>query len=431
MRVVAFLPAKGTSSRIESKNKKLLNGKPLFFHTLKKLVECDFIDEVYLDSEDDTILDFADYLNYKKLKRDPSLANNKTDGHQMFYNEVKQVEADIYIQILGTSPFIKKETIKKGVDILKTHSEFDSVVLVKKDKQYLWANNQPLYDKHHIPNSIDLPDTIIETMGLYIVRKEVALNKKMRFGDNCYQLEANPIEAIDVNFPEDFALAEIVAKGLQENENSLLKMYANFLSSALLSDVLFDFGVNSTIVGLKPNLPNTKVFGRANTLKIRKLNKGEDYRGIYKGLETYSKISRGEIIIVENEIADRAYFGDLNANLAVRSGAIATIVSGVTRDINEVTKINYPVFAKGYCCKDVKGLATIDYHNKPICIDGVTIFPGDLIFGDINGIVIIPQKLEDEILKRAINSAQTEKNVLSKILGNKDAIDIYKEEGEF
>ena len=61
MKVVAFLPAKGTSERIESKNMKLLNGKPLFLHTLEKLVECDFIDEVYLDSESDEILNYANY----------------------------------------------------------------------------------------------------------------------------------------------------------------------------------------------------------------------------------------------------------------------------------------------------------------------------------------------------------------------------------
>ena len=55
MKVVAFLPAKGTSERIASKNFKLLNGKPLFLHTLEKLVSCDIIDEDYLDSESDKI----------------------------------------------------------------------------------------------------------------------------------------------------------------------------------------------------------------------------------------------------------------------------------------------------------------------------------------------------------------------------------------
>ena len=153
MKVVAFLPAKGTSERIESKNMKLLNGKPLFLCMLEKLCKCDFIDEVYLDSESDEILNYAPFLRYIPLKRDSALASNKTDGHQMFYNEVRQVEADIYIQILCTSPFIKPETIQKGVEILKEHDEYDSVVLVKKEKEYWWENGQPSYDKFHVPNS--------------------------------------------------------------------------------------------------------------------------------------------------------------------------------------------------------------------------------------------------------------------------------------
>jgi CMP-N-acetylneuraminic acid synthetase len=167
MKVAAFLPAKGSSERIPSKNLAILDCKPLFLHTLEKLCKCDFINEVYLDSESDNILNYASFLPYKPLKRDPALATNKTDGHQMFYNEIRQVDADIYIQILGTSPFIKPETIHKGIDILKTNTAFDSVVMVKSEKQYRWERNIPLYDIDNIPNSKDLPDTVTETMGLY------------------------------------------------------------------------------------------------------------------------------------------------------------------------------------------------------------------------------------------------------------------------
>jgi CMP-N-acetylneuraminic acid synthetase len=115
MKIVAFLPAKGTSSRIESKNLKLLDGKPLFLHTLEKLMECDFIDEVYLDTESNQVIDLASETNCKVLKRDTNLASNATDGNKLFLNEVEFVDADIYIQILGTSPFIEKDTIQKGI----------------------------------------------------------------------------------------------------------------------------------------------------------------------------------------------------------------------------------------------------------------------------------------------------------------------------
>jgi len=431
MKVVAFLPAKGTSERIKSKNLKILNGKPLFMYTLEKLCECEFIDEVYLDSESNDILDYAPYLQYIPLKREPELANNKTDGHQLFYNEVRQVEADIYIQILATSPFISKDTIKKGIEILKTHNEYDSVVLMKKDKEYLWKDGQPLYDKYHIPNSNMLPDTIIESMGLYIVRNDVAHKNKMRYGENVYMLFADAMETIDVNYPDEFILAESIMRGIQEKENLRFKVMANFFNSAIFSDILGDMGIDATIRGLTPNLPGKRIFGRANTLRIRAIQEDEDFRGIYDGLKTYEKLSPGEIIVVENEAIDRAYFGELNANLAIRSGAIGAILSSVTRDVEAVTKLDFPVFSNGYCCADVKRHAVIDYHQQPVTIQGIIIKPGDLIFADLCGVVRIPKKIEEKVLGLAIKSKAKENNVLKRVLDGENAESIYQNEGEF
>ena len=228
MRVVAFLPAKGQSRRIKSKNIRLLDGKPLFLHTLEKLMKCDFIDEVYLDSDSETIFDLASEVDCKFLRRDPSLADNNTDGHMLIYNEAKKVEADIYIQILCTSPFIKIDTIRKGLEKLKNKEKFDSIVLVKKEKQYLWDENGPLYNNDHIPNSNDLEDTIIETMGLYIVKKEVALDQKKRIGENPYLLEAEIIESIDVNYPEDFKLANYIMLEKEKRKEKDLEIYQRF-----------------------------------------------------------------------------------------------------------------------------------------------------------------------------------------------------------
>jgi len=431
MKVVAFLPAKGTSERIESKNLKTINGKPLFLHTLEKLCACDFIDEIYLDSESDEILDYANYLNYYPLKRDKKLADNKTDGHQMFYNEVKQVEADIYIQILCTSPFISPQTIKRGLDILINNKEYDSVVLMKKEKEYLWKDGEPLYDKFHIPNSGTLPDTIIESMGLYIVRSEVAHNTKMRYGNNVYMLTADAVETIDVNYQDEFELAEYIMRGIKEKENMRFKVLSKFFNSAIFSDILSDMGIEATIPGLLLNIKEKSIMGRANTLKIRALKENEDFHGIYDGLKTYDRISPGEIIVVENEVRDRAYFGELNANLAIRAGAIGTIINGVTRDIDAVNKLDYPVFAKGYCCADVKRHATVESHQKPIIIEGIEIQPGDLLFADQCGVVRIPKSIEKEVIEKAIASRQKEDSVLKKILNDENAIKIYSEEGEF
>lgn len=430
MKVVAFLPAKGNSSRIESKNLKLLDGKPLFLHTLEKLMECEFIDEVYLDTESDEVIDLASETNCKILKRDPNLASNKTDGNKLFLNEVNFVEADIYIQILGTSPFIEKETIRNGIETIKSN-EFDSAVLIRKERLYTWNDKGPKYNIENIPNSVDLGDTIIETMGLYIVRREVALSTQRRIGNIPYLLEASPLEAIDVNWPEDFELASLIAAGKREKERKLLDNIKSHLTSAILSDIMDDFGLNGVIQGYKLNIPERKIFGKAKTLKLRALEDGEDFRGIYNALYSYNTIIPNDIIIVENEISEFAYFGELNANLAIRSGASAAIIGGVTRDTAEVKKLGFPVFSKGSNCKDVRKRATMESYNKTIEVEGIKVSPNDLIFGDNDGIIIIPKKFEQKILQRAFEVIKTESNILVDIANGVDVDKLTKEHGFF
>jgi CMP-N-acetylneuraminic acid synthetase/regulator of RNase E activity RraA len=430
MKVVAFLPAKGTSSRVESKNLKLLDGKPLFLHTLEKLMECDFIDEVYLDTESDDVIDLASEINCKVLKRDSNLASNTTDGNKLFLNEVKHVEADIYIQILGTSPFIEKETIQKGVKAIQ-NKEFDSSVLIRKERLYTWNEKGPNYNIEDIPNSFDLGDTIIETMGLYIVKREAVLSTRRRIGDKPYLLEATPLEAIDVNWPEDFDLANLIAAGKREKERKLLENIKSHLTSAMLSDIMDDFGLNGVLQGFKLNLPEKKILGKAKTLKLRALKDGEDFKGIYNALYSYNTIIPNDVVIVENEISEFAYFGELNANLAIRSGASAAIIGGVTRDTAEVEKLGFPVFSKGSNCKDVRKRATMESFNKTIEMEGIKVSPNDLIFGDNDGIIIIPKKYEEKILQRVFEVIKTESNVLVDIANGVDVDQLTKDHGFF
>ena len=431
MKVVAFLPAKGSSERIENKNTRLLDGKPLFLHTLEKLVRCDFIDEVYLDSESDQIFDLASEVDCKHLKRDPALASNKTDGHALFFNEVKHVDADIYIQVLGTSPFIKPETIKHGIDILLNDPRYDSVVLVAKEKQYLWEGDQPKYDKFHIPNSKDLPDTIVESMGLYIVRREVAIKNKMRYGDHVCFIYADATEKVDVNYPDEFVMANYLAAGIRERERKLFRNLSMVLTGSMLSDILDELNIHGVINGLKPNLQDAKVLGRANTLKLRALRDGENFMGIYDALRSYKTVVPGDIIVVENECSDYAYFGNLNASLAMRAGAVAAIINGKTRDFSAVKQLGFPVFADGYTCKDVLKRATVESMNKTIKISGIAIRPGALIFADNDGIVVIPEKYETTVLERAIQTVRKETGIIEKMVLGTEAVQILEEIGAF
>jgi regulator of RNase E activity RraA len=299
---------------------------------------------------------------------------------------------------------------------LKKSKKYDSVVLIRKNKQYLWDENGPKYDKNKIPNSVDLKDTIVETMGLYITNKNVALKDKKRIGNRPYLLEASPTEAVDVNSPEDFELAEYIMAGIREKERKKFRILSNVLSSPILSDIMDDLGINGFISGLKLNIENKKIMGRAKTLKLRALRKGENFKGIYDALQSYKTIVSNDVIVVENEVSKYAYFGTLNANIAIKQGASATIIGGMTRDINQVTKMDYPVFSTGYIAKDVRKRATTESINKEIQINGIKIKPGDLIFGDLEGIIVIPKLYEELVLRKALKKITTENQIILDIL---------------
>ena len=161
------------------------------------------------------------------------------------------------------------------------------------------------------------------------------------------------------------------------------------------------------------------------------LKTDESFQGIYDALASYEGIADNDIIVVENEVKEYAYFGDLNARLAIRSGASGTIVDGATRDFEATKTLNYPVFSRGYNAADVRRRATLEYINKPIQINGYIIHPGDLIFADDCAVVVIYQKHEAEVINRVLQTFHNEKDIVADILDQKTAYDITSQRGNF
>jgi len=212
MKVVAFVPAKGTSERIPNKNLAILDGEHLFKRKLRQLLECPLIDEVILDTDSDELAALASDLPVRRVKRPADLAANSTDGHELFAWECTQASADIYIQALCTAPFVTAETVERAITALQENPSYDSLVAVSQTKQYTWKNGEPEYGRGRIPNSVDLPEITLEAMSLYAVRATVLPTKK-RFGSAPFFFPLNPTEIIDVNWPEDLQLAETIAAG--------------------------------------------------------------------------------------------------------------------------------------------------------------------------------------------------------------------------
>lgn len=434
-KIIVFLPAKGNSNRVVGKNLKLLDGKPLFLHTLEKLSELsDIFDTIYIDTDSDEIIEISKNVeNVSIMKRDSKFANNKTDGNKLLLNEINYDNTGtIYVQILGTSPFIKKETIIKAINAVLDGA--DCSFLVKKEQQYSWNQKSiPNYDLKNIPNSNTLEPVMIETMGLYVIRKEVALRTEQRVVANGQMIEATPLEAIDLNHPEDFELANFVSAGLREQKRKLINNLKANLSSPMLSDILDDLNITQKLIieNLKPNLQYTKILGFAKTMKLRKKRPTDKMEDIYKALDSYEKIIPGDIILVENEIPEYAYFGELNCNLAIRAGAIGAIIGGKTRDSEAVKSHHFPVFSTGNICKDVRGRAVLDSLSQSIVIDDVVIYEGDLIFGDNEGVIVIPKKYIEIVIAESLKRIKSEKEIIFDITKGENINNITEKYGFF
>ena len=406
MRVVAFLPCKGSSERIPNKNTRSLGGEPLFVRTLKKLLLCKDITEVYVDSDDEKIRQLAQVYGAKTLKRPGYLATNETDGHTLFNWEVSQVPgADLYVQALCTAPFVKVSTWRYAVMSLPIMDN-DSMVLGRAIGEYEWDEDGPLYPLP-IPNSVDLPATLVESMSFYATKPSVTTG---RVGKNPYLLLATPIEHLDINTEEDWELAELVVEGEKAKEQARLNLLKTVISSAMLTDV----GAGVLKGNYVPNIAGSKMFGRARTLHIVP---GEG--DIYQALKHYDHVGTGDVLMIRNDVYQRAYFGGLNARMAIQKGASGAIVQGYTRDKEETSGLGFPVYSQGYTPVDCKGKGYVRCINEPVDFSGTLVCPGDLIFGDEDGIVHIPWKHEEEIISKVLrlrnNEVCVERGILSEV----------------
>jgi len=434
MKTVAFVPAKGTSERIENKNLQVLDGEYLFKRKLRQLLECEEIDEVWLDSESEELHRLARDLPIKHHYRDPNLANNKTDGHAMFANESRVTDADIVVQVLCTAPFIDKSVIDPALRDLK-ESPTTSLVAVSEQKLYLWDDHQPAYG-NSIPNSVDLPNHIIEAMSFYAVKTNGNPVEK-RYTDNVMLWPVTPLQLVDINNQEDLVFARDICAGQRAKKVQQLKMLSKSISSCLLSDICKENGIDHFLSSEIKSMNNGTFLGYAKTLKLKELPQDQKdpalphWEGIFDALGSYEFVAPGDVIIVSTDVKDKAYFGDLNAHFAYRSGAVGVVVDGPTRDVDRVTQIGLPLFAHTRMPDDIRYEGTLEEMNMPVTVNGVRVRNNDIIFGDPDGVVCIPAEKWQFVFEEVKAALKKEMLVKFEATFGSDPFDVLNNVGLF
>ncbi len=213
MKVVAFVPIRLNSQRVEGKNLRLLAGEPLLCHILRTLRKVEAIDEIYAYCSDDAIVPLLpDGVQF--LRRSPQLDRNETLGCEIYDAFTAAVDADVYVLAHATSPFIRPETIACALhEVTDKGGGYDSAFSAERLQTFAWYEGRPLnYSLDAIPRTQEIEPVYIETSAFFIFRREVWCQLRQRIGRRPYIAVVDRIEGIDIDYPEDFALAETIAK---------------------------------------------------------------------------------------------------------------------------------------------------------------------------------------------------------------------------
>lgn len=205
--IVAVVPIKLNNERLPGKNTKYLGNKPLIKYILNTLEKVEGLDSIYVYCSDEKICDYIDG-KVKFLKRDKKLDEKSANFTQIFESFAEEVDSDIYVYTHATAPFLTKETIEKAIYAVES-GEYDSAFTAEKIQDFIWSEGNPLnFDAKNVPRSQELPIFYRETSGAYVFQKEVFEKHKQRIGKNPKIIEVPQKEMIDINYLEDFQMAE-------------------------------------------------------------------------------------------------------------------------------------------------------------------------------------------------------------------------------
>ncbi len=209
MKVVAIMPIKTNNERFPGKNTKLLGGKPLLQHELDNLLKIKDLDSVNVYCSDVAIKEVLP-KGVSFIQRPEYLDLPTANFTQIFENFMKEIDADIYVYAHATAPFVTVQTMKQCIDAVVS-GEYDSAFCAVKLQDYLWKNGEPLnFNASDVPRTQDLEPIYQETSGVYVFTKDVFEKYHRRIGKKPYIKEVSFKEAVDIDYQEDFALAELL-----------------------------------------------------------------------------------------------------------------------------------------------------------------------------------------------------------------------------
>lgn len=214
----------------------------------------------------------------------------------------------------------------------------------------------------------------------------------------------------------------------------ILAAYApheNLLYSSVLADVLDALGHRTSALppNVRPLQPTLRVFGRAVTLDVLPVAH-EPEKPYAVEMECIDGLRPGDVLITTTHgDTSSALWGELLSTASKARGAKGVVIDGLTRDAAKILAMDFPVFATGFSPLDSKGRLDALSHGKPIRIGECVVHPGDWVFGDIDGVVVVPSRLADQAFAKAMEKVSGENRVRAELAKGRSVREVFAEYG--
>jgi regulator of RNase E activity RraA len=203
------------------------------------------------------------------------------------------------------------------------------------------------------------------------------------------------------------------------------------LYTSVLADVMDDLGYRRQVMrhDIRPLYDGARVVGRAATMLVSEVYEvpAEPFK---LELELLDSLEPGEVVVFTTQGSQNAaVWGELLSTHAKAQGGRGVVIDGCTRDVWGIVELRFPVFASGMTPADSKGRLDVVATRVPIEVGGVRVEPGDLLVGDVDGCLAVPQQVEDEVVERALAKIAGENTVRDVLAAGASIQQVFKDYG--
>jgi 4-hydroxy-4-methyl-2-oxoglutarate aldolase len=216
-------------------------------------------------------------------------------------------------------------------------------------------------------------------------------------------------------------------------DDALIAEVRSRLYSGVISDVLDGLGNmhHALKPGIRPVDDTLVLFGRARTALYMPVYHVEPGGNPYElEIALVDSLAKDDVAVMACPREERiGPWGELLTTAARARGAAGCVTDGLVRDVRLIREMRFPVFSGGIGPLDSKGRGEVKAIDVPVECGGVPVFPGDWVFGDIDGVCVIPQALAEETIEHALKKVLDENTVRAELAAGEPLSVVFERHG--